>query len=44
MIETASASSIAHDYMPCEVFQEIPYITDLLPQTAETIIALQHEM
>lgn len=44
MVEAINTVSTGQGCIAQEVFPAIPYITDLLPQTAETIIALQHEM
>lgn len=44
MIEAISPASIAPGYTPCEAYQEIPYIQELLPQTAEEIISFQHDV
>lgn len=44
MIEATSPASIAPGYTPCEAYQEIPYIQELLPQTAEEIISFQHDV
>jgi len=43
MIEAISPASIAPGYTPCEAYQEIPYIQELLPQTVEEIISFQHD-
>ncbi len=44
MIEATSSTSTAQGYTPCEVFQEIPYIQELLPQTVEEIFSFQHDI